>query len=130
MTEACAFPSWTALSIEKDGFDTKGHFGEVFVLESAPGQQAQAVKVMPLMVNKSDSDDFAVDTPEDPNVEVEIVKNVKKLKEEKVVAGAPRRMTKVRYVDPLSQLGKAEEQLYKRITVLKTFKNENILRFR
>jgi len=85
---------------------------------------------MPVMANKIDSDDFAVDTPEDPNVEVEIIKNVKKLKEEKAVAGAPRRMTKVRYVDPLSQLGKAEEQLYKRLTILKTFKTENILRFR
>ena len=87
-------------------------------------------QIMPLMVNAIDSDDFAVDTPEDPNVEVEIIKNVKKLKEEKAVAGAPRRMTKVRYVDPLSQHGKAEEQLYKRLTVLKSFKNENILRFR
>ena len=46
MTEEGVFPSWTALSIEKDGFDTKGHFGEVFVLESAAGQQVQAVKVL------------------------------------------------------------------------------------
>ena len=46
MTEEAVFPSWTPLSIEKDGFDTKGFFGEVFVLNSAPGQKAQAVKVV------------------------------------------------------------------------------------
>ena len=48
MTEEAVFPSWTLLSIEKDGFDTKGYFGEVFVLNSAPGQKAQAVKVIEL----------------------------------------------------------------------------------
>ena len=55
---------------------------------------------------------------------------VAKPKEKKADDGTPKRLTRVKYIDPLSDLKPGQAQLQRRLQVLKSIKSANVMAFR
>ena len=55
---------------------------------------------------------------------------VAKPKEKKADDGAPKRLTRVKYIDPLSDFQAGQAQLQRRLQVLKSIKSKSVMTFR
>ena len=132
------FPNWFDLSIKIHGYETKGKFGTVHVLNSNKGQKTTALKLFKPLSEPKVSDEFVCESIDQSNEEFELVKGIrlvqsectiihlsvvpKEKKEEKKDDGQPRRMKNFKYTDPISDFGKGAEQLQRRLMVLKSIK--------
>jgi len=124
------FPNWFDLSIKIHGYETKGAFGTVHVLNSNKGQKTTALKLYQPLSEPKVADDFVCESIDQTNEEFELIKVPKEKKEEKKDDGQPRRMKNFKYTDPISDFGKGAEQLQRRLMVLKSIKCSSIQTFR